>query len=300
MARSALIARTVTGCLQPLDLEPGFRVYGAAMDGLRISQLADRAGVSTSTVRYYERIGLVPRPNRTPSGYREYGPQAEARLLFITRGKRMGLSLEEIAELMAIWDGTNCGATKDRLVALLAGKRAEIAEQIRELRSFEEQLAELQQTVAGSPTPATCDTDLECCAPELHDVSVTLPIPLRVSEAKGDVVDESFPIACTLTADERPDREAALSTLFADVVGSERTLRKLTLRFSPAPAVEEQVKILSAQESACCAFLSFGIRHEDDHLIWEITAPSDEAALIIDEFAALVPAGPRSIGTGAQ
>ena len=53
------------------------------MDALRISQLAERAGVSTSTVRYYERIGLVPMPSRTPSGYRAYEPQAEARLLVI-------------------------------------------------------------------------------------------------------------------------------------------------------------------------------------------------------------------------
>src|SRR5882724_72163 len=107
-------------------------VYGPSMDGLRISELAERAGVSTSTVRYYERIGLVPMPSRTPSGYRAYDPQAEARLLFITRAKRMGLSLEEIGELMTIWDGTNCGATKDRLVSLLDAKRAEIAAQIRE------------------------------------------------------------------------------------------------------------------------------------------------------------------------
>lgn len=288
------------GCKLPLDLEPGFRVYGAVMDGLRISQLADRAGVSTSTVRYYERIGLVPMPNRTPSGYREYDRQAEARLLFITRGKRMGLSLEEIAELMAIWDGTNCGATKDRLVALLDAKRAEIAEQIRELRSFEEQLADVQRTVAGSPTPSTCDTDLECCAPELHDVSVTVAIPLRVRGSKGDLVSEPIPIACTLTAGERPAREAAFASLFENVVGWQRTPRSIQLRFSSTPAIEEQVEALTAQESACCAFLSFGTRYEDDQVVWEIAAPSDEAALMIDEFAALLPEDARSDQAGTK
>src|SRR4051794_4472439 len=60
-----------------LDIERGFNVYGARMDGLRISQLASRAGVSTSTVRYYERIGLVPMPTRTSSGYRAYDADAE-------------------------------------------------------------------------------------------------------------------------------------------------------------------------------------------------------------------------------
>ena len=270
------------------------------MDRLRISQLAERAGVSTSTVRYYERIGLVPMPNRTPSGYREYDPQAEARLLFSTRGKRMGLSLDEIAELMAIWDGTNCGATKDRLVSLLENKRAEIAEQIRELRSFERQLVEVQVSIAASPTPDTCDTDLGCCAPELHDVAVTVSIPLRVRGSKGEVLNEPIPIACTLSASERPDREAAISSLFSKVVGWDRTSRSLQLRFAPTDDIERQVDILTAQESACCAFLTFGTRHENDELVWDITAPSDEADVVIDEFAALLPEGSGPAGKAIE
>ncbi len=72
------------------------------MDGLKISEVAERAGVATSTVRYYERIGLVPSPARTPAGYRAYDDAAEARLLFISRAKRLGLSLEQIAELLGI------------------------------------------------------------------------------------------------------------------------------------------------------------------------------------------------------
>ena len=73
------------------------------MDGLRISELARRVGVPTSTVRYYERIGLVPGPARSSSGYRIYDADAATRLLFITRAKRLGLSLEAITELVGIW-----------------------------------------------------------------------------------------------------------------------------------------------------------------------------------------------------
>ena len=268
-------------------------VYGARMDGLRISQLADRAGVSTSTVRYYERIGLVPMPKRTSSGYRAYGPEAEARLLFITRGKRMGLSLEEIAELMSIWDGTNCGATKDRLVTLLTDKRSDIAAQIRELRTFEKQLADAQASITDSPTPATCDTDLGCCAPELRDVEVALRIPVREHRSEGKVVSESTPIACTLSTGERPAREAAFSSLFAHVVTWTRTRRSLQLRFAATSHIAQQVETLTAQESACCAFLTFGTCRENDDLVWEITAPSDEANVVINDFAVLLPAESR-------
>jgi len=118
------------------------------MDGLRISELADRAAVSTSTVRYYERIGLVPAPSRSASGYRLYGADAEARLLFITRGKLLGLSLEEIADLLAVWDGANCGPTQERLSALLVTKQIEIRRQIQELERFALQLAQVEARLA--------------------------------------------------------------------------------------------------------------------------------------------------------
>ena len=65
---------------------------------MRISELAATAGVPTSTVRYYERVGLLTLPARTSSGYRDYGEDAAARLLFITRARRMGLSCEQRSE----------------------------------------------------------------------------------------------------------------------------------------------------------------------------------------------------------
>ena len=142
------------------------------MDGLRISELARRVGVPTSTVRYYERIGLVPGPERSASGYRIYDADAETRLLFITRAKRLGLSLEAIAELAGVWDGTNCGATQARLASLLDAKRTEIAEQIRELEHFTVQLADVQHRLAAGTAPDECGSDLNCCTPSLHEVSV--------------------------------------------------------------------------------------------------------------------------------
>ena len=78
-----------------LDLAPGCKVYRGRV---RISELAESAGVPASTVRYYERVGLMALPARTASGYRDYGEDAAARLLFITRARRMGLSCEQITD----------------------------------------------------------------------------------------------------------------------------------------------------------------------------------------------------------
>src|SRR5689334_20281701 len=100
------------GPISPLDLQPGCKVYG---EPVRIAELAAQVGVPTSTVRYYERVGLLATPARTPSGYRDYDDTAAAQLLFIARARKMGLSCDQVAELLPIWAGTNCGAAQERV-----------------------------------------------------------------------------------------------------------------------------------------------------------------------------------------
>ncbi len=96
-------------------MHPGAGFTLPGMKHLQVSELARGAGVPVSTVRFYERIGLVPEPSRTPSGYRLYESTAARRLGLITRGKALGLSLEEVRALLDVWDGTNCVDTRARL-----------------------------------------------------------------------------------------------------------------------------------------------------------------------------------------
>ena len=100
---------------------------------LTIGALAAAAGVGVETVRFYERRGLLPRPPRTPSGYRQYSPAAVGRLRFIRRGQGLGFTLEEIGELLELRvdEVAACGAVE-------AGARAKM------LR-VEEKMAELQR-----------------------------------------------------------------------------------------------------------------------------------------------------------
>ncbi len=135
------------------------------MNGLKISQLAERAGVNVSTVRFYERIGLVPDPVRSRSGYRLYDPDHQARLMFITRGRRLGMSLEQIAELLVVWDGTNCGATREKIVSLLDVNLVDVRARISELQAFADQLEAARSRLAAADGPTGCDADLACCAP---------------------------------------------------------------------------------------------------------------------------------------
>jgi DNA-binding transcriptional MerR regulator len=134
--------------------------------GVRIAELADRVGVPTSTVRYYERVGLLAAPARTESGYRDYDEDAAARLLFVSRARKMGLSCQQITDLLPVWDGTNCGAAQDRVSQLIHDKQAEIAERIADLQSFSVQLGLVRDALDASLAPPVCRADLSCCVPE--------------------------------------------------------------------------------------------------------------------------------------
>ncbi len=128
-----------------MTLESAPRFILLAMSQLTVSKLAERVGTSTDTLRYYERIGLLPEPDRSPSGYRLYGEAAAERVQFIKRAQRFGLRLEEIAELLQVRERglCPCGHTRrllerrmeelDREMETLARLRADVSRMVDEL-----------------------------------------------------------------------------------------------------------------------------------------------------------------------
>ena len=143
---------------------------------MRISELAERVGVPTSTVRYYERIGLVGAPSRTGSGYRAYDEESVTRLLFVTRARRLGLTCDQITTLLPVWDGTNCAAASERVGRLIDDKQAEIATRIAELQSFSAQLDDVRAALDASRSRDSCRADLSCCVPTGPDEFVPLEL----------------------------------------------------------------------------------------------------------------------------
>jgi len=72
------------------------------MNSFTVGALADKAGINLETVRYYEKIGLMPKPKRKESHYRIYDENDFARLKFIVRAKELGFTLKEISELLSL------------------------------------------------------------------------------------------------------------------------------------------------------------------------------------------------------
>jgi DNA-binding transcriptional MerR regulator len=121
------------------------------MTQLTVSKLADRVGTSADTVRYYERIGLLPEPDRTASGYRMYGDDAVDRVRFIKYAQRFGLRLEEIAELLAIRERglCPCGHTRRLLERRLAELDDDMAAMARLRDDIGRMLEELPPDAGG-------------------------------------------------------------------------------------------------------------------------------------------------------
>ena len=109
---------------------------------LTISALAASHGLTTDTLRYYERLGLLPQAERTAAGYRRYGEDAEERLNFICASKRMGLRLADIKELLDVRDRGQCpcGHTQD----LVERRLAEVESEIQQLSGVRAELLALK------------------------------------------------------------------------------------------------------------------------------------------------------------
>jgi DNA-binding transcriptional MerR regulator len=114
-----------------------------------ISETAEQAGVNVQTIRYYERRGLLPRPARRASGYREFAPDTVRIVRFIKRAQDLGFSLDEVAELLRLRR-----TRQDRVrVRAIAGRRLhQIDGKIAELAAMREALRHLTRACQAGTT----------------------------------------------------------------------------------------------------------------------------------------------------
>ena len=109
---------------------------------MKIGELARTTGLSAKTIRFYEAAGLIPDPPRTASGYRAYAEPDVARLAFILKAKRLGLSLDEIKGILRLHDRSEPTCVHVR--SLLEDKVAQIETVIQDLLGFKEELESLR------------------------------------------------------------------------------------------------------------------------------------------------------------
>ncbi len=116
-----------------------------------IGALSERSGVNIETIRYYERIGVMPAPARSAGGYRIYGAEHAKRLQFVRRGRELGFSLDELRNLLRLVDGH--AFTCAEVNALTVEHLRDIRQKIADLRRLERAMSEMAAQCKGDQVP---------------------------------------------------------------------------------------------------------------------------------------------------
>ena len=270
------------------------------MSASTISSVAEATGLTASALRFYENAGLIS-PERTPAGYRTYSDDDITTLRFVSRTKRLGLSLDEIAELVPLLDARRCEPVQDRLRMFVGDRIVQTRHQITDLVAFAEQL----ETVAGrlgEHTPdGACDERCGCttepAAVEDHadpagegDDAPTgghadAPdggnrmignhwVAARIGPARRGEAS----IVCTLGSDAVEDRMAAWHDALG---GGERQCIDGGVRVR-LPRTTDLVGLaqLIADEQTCCSFFSFSLTVSSEAVDLAVTAPAAALDLV--------------------
>jgi MerR family mercuric resistance operon transcriptional regulator len=121
-----------------------------ALHALSIGELSQRTGVNIETIRYYEKVKLLPPPPRTGGGHRAYAGAHLRRLIFVRRSRELGFTLDEIRNLLGLVEGGyTCGEVRDATLAHLKNVRLKIAD----LRRMERTLADTAARCQGGTAP---------------------------------------------------------------------------------------------------------------------------------------------------
>jgi DNA-binding transcriptional MerR regulator len=254
----------------------------------RISQLADRSGIPATTLRYYESEGLLPAA-RTRSGYRVYDDEAVERLAFISSAKMLGLPLEEIRELLGVWELGECAAVRSRLLPLVTARIADAEARVAELSAFTAFLAGVHERLTEPAPTGACGPGCGCVAEA--DQPGPVSIQLSRTRPRADLAPaeawRDAPVACTLTGSEQGERTGEWRRLLASALTHESVPGGRRITFATDPALATELTRLAVLEQTCCSFYDFALHIGPGALALTVRAPDSAADLVADLFGAL-------------
>lgn len=139
-------------------------ITASRAEGLAIGKLSQLTGVNIETIRYYEKINVLPAPSRSESGRRVYGPMERRILAFVRRSRELGFSLDEIRTLLRLGGPEKASCREVREIA--AHHLDDIRAKISDLRKLERLLAKTVAQCTGTTAP-------ECPVLDILDIQRT-------------------------------------------------------------------------------------------------------------------------------
>jgi len=248
------------------------------VDGLRVSELAERAGLAPSTVRFYERAGLLSPARRAANGYRIFDESALDELAFISRAKGLGMNLEDVADLVSSWPVGECRSLQARLRAFLAGRISQVRQQAAEMGAFERQLqAVLDRLSARDPGPEHCGRGCICEADLDLDPGQDSGVPA--------------PWNCSLDSGALAAQAGQWRALAAAATAAERTSGTARLVLPADPETITAVAALCAAETACCPHARFLLEIAGGQVI--VTAAAADTTGLLEALCPASAPSPR-------
>ncbi|WP_159924624.1 MerR family transcriptional regulator [Rhodococcus sp. WAY2] len=259
------------------------------MSTYRISQLAELSAVPATTLRFYETAGLLPAA-RTASGYRVYDDDAVDRLAFISSAKLLGLPLEEIRELLEVWEQGVCAHVRQRMLPMITERITDADGRIAELSAFSAHLARVRTDLSQPPPTGACGPECGCLT-----TAPTTPVAVSFTRTRREpapapapapTIDDrpATPVACTLGGDQKGERIQRWQQVLDSATGREDIDGGLRLRFPADPDLVADVARLAAAEQSCCAFFDFTLQLTPGTLVLGVRAPEAAEPLVTELF----------------
>lgn len=262
-----------------LDLRVVLKAYRPYVTTYRVSELAERVGLPPSTLRFYEQAGLLP-ARRSESGYRLFDNHAIQRIEVIITGKRLGLPLEEIREVLQAWEEGLCRDVRERLRPMVLNQITNAERRVAETDAFIERLRKASSVIDGPVPPGRCAPG---CGIGPHRPPAAAPAADELASRQQDA-EPGPPVTCTLPAAGQADRAEEWRRLLGQARGREAADGELVFRLPAdlATAIAE----LATAELHCCTFFEFTLHLAGGELRFGVRVPENARSLLVEVFGA--------------
>ena len=251
------------------------------MTGYRVSEAAVRSSLSRSSLRFYEKAGVLRQPDRTPGGYRAYTPSDLDRLRFLARTRDLGLGLDEVRDLLAVWDGGRCASAQTRLRDLVVAKITSVDVRVAEFGRLRAELQRAGVALDGAATTGGCGPECSCMTATAAASASTAggPVDVQVFTSRPGAAPTS--ISCTLGAADLGVRLKDWQQVLSCVVRREAVDSGVRVVLPAEPALTARVAGLVALEQQCCSLLEFTLTvRAPGELLLTTTAPPEALPLV--------------------
>ena len=252
----------------------------------RIAEAAELVGVPTTTLRYYEDIGLVDAPARSDNGYRTYTDADVERLRFVAATKSIGIPLADVAELVKAYGVEDCSVVAHELVEMVAARLAQTQTRIGELVALAAGLQTVAARLAGAPTAGRCGATCPCAtAASSPPAAEPVRTSVELTRPPDPLVESPMTrVACTLGATDVPDRVSQWQGVTVRAVAREPIPGGVALSFDASEELAGEIARLAAAEQGCCHFFTFTVRLTPGRVRLEVEAPADAVDVVAAMF----------------